>query len=64
MREPRNVLAAIGTLAIAACAIILVWKGDVAHAMTLAALLVPSAAQASSFGAPAAPAIAVAEGKP
>lgn len=44
MTDPKNWIAVLSTVAIGACAILLVWKGDVAHAMTFGALLVPSAA--------------------
>ena len=40
----------LGTVALGGCAVLLAWKGDVAHAMTFGALLVPSAAQLPGFG--------------
>lgn len=39
MKDPRMLISAIVAAALGACAIILVWKGDVAHAMVFGALL-------------------------
>jgi hypothetical protein len=44
--DPKLIITVIGTLAIGACAVILTLRGDVAHAATFAALLVPSMGQA------------------
>jgi hypothetical protein len=35
----------LSTVALGACAFLLIWKGDVAHALTFGALLVPSVGQ-------------------
>lgn len=43
--DPKLVVTVIGTLAIGACTVILTLRGDVAHAATFAALLVPSMGQ-------------------
>jgi hypothetical protein len=52
MNDPKSWLAILATVALGACAVLLVWKGDVSHALTFAALLVPSAGQFLPKAAP------------
>lgn len=45
MWDSKAVIATVGMTCIGACAVILTLRSDVAHAMTFAALIVPSLAQ-------------------
>lgn len=45
MFDSKTLVSLISAAGLVACAVILVWRGDLQHAMTIAALLVPSIGQ-------------------
>lgn len=43
--DPKSIVMVLGTLALGAGFVVLILRGDIAHAMTVGALLVPSLGQ-------------------